>query len=95
MASSGEAFDRFFKWKDSRNVLTLTVYTNGASECLTAQVSDVDESHLMVGFVDLTSRKPIGLDFAGDASFRVDEHRVEPLVPHSETLFLRNDELSD
>jgi hypothetical protein len=71
MASSTEAFDRFWTWKKSNTLLKVTVWEKG-QEPITFIGSVVlpEEEALRVTFADHEERRPVILRFE-DCSFRV------------------------
>lgn len=79
MASSGVAFRRLDKWKNSRTVLNLTVVTNGVEDRFEGAIFFVEEYGGTVGFVDDASRNSVTLDLSGDVTFLVEDRSVEAI----------------
>jgi hypothetical protein len=67
MASSRVAFERLSTWKNDRTVLTLTVVNivddEPSEDTLQGNVVFVDDDKMLVGFVDVVTRKPRFLRF--------------------------------
>ena len=81
MASSKEAFARFWTWKNSHTVLRLTVLTKGGTpEKLIGEISSIDEDSLLVGFAVRRTRDFRTICFA-DASFGLEDRALSAERP--------------
>jgi len=73
MASSKEAFERFWTWKNSRTLLRLTLWEKGqAPTSFVGAVVLPEEEELRVAFLNHDERKPVVILFE-DCSFRIGE----------------------
>ena len=74
MASSKDAFDRFWMWKKSRTLLKVTVWTKGEPTRVfeSAAVVFPEEDLLQASFVDHETRERFTIRFE-DSKFRLGE----------------------
>jgi hypothetical protein len=76
MASSEEAFDRFWRWKKASTVLKLTVLTKGGTpERFIGEIFAIDDEALVVGFLASNTRDFRQICFA-DASFGLEDRAL-------------------
>lgn len=86
MASSREAFDKFWTWKNSSTVLKLTVLTNGGKpEILVGEIASIDEELSLVAFAITRERSFRVIDFS-DASFSIGKRLLEAERPTGDRL---------
>jgi len=76
MASSSEAFEKFWTWRNSRTWLNVTVKELGQPEHkLFARISGIDEDASLVGVVGKAMHSFSDFD-VGEAEFSVEHERV-------------------
>ena len=82
MDSSKVAFRKFERWKKSRTVLNLTIFTNEGTlpDIWVGRIISVEESLGLIGFVEDATRDGFPLDLSG-ASFLVYERSIEANRP--------------
>jgi hypothetical protein len=86
MASSEEAFARFWMWKKSHTVLNLTVVTKGGiPEKLIGEISAIDEDASLVSFLVAGTRDFCRILFA-DASFGLEARALSAERPTGDVL---------
>jgi hypothetical protein len=86
MASSEEAFARFWRWKKAHTVLKLTVLTKGGMpEKLIGAIVAIDDEALVVGFVVHKTHEFPRISFA-DASFGLEVRALSAERPTGDVL---------